>query len=60
MSDKMKETGKKVQAMGCLLSAVITIPIIGLVVGGPFGLIVGLLLGGMIVMGMVKQAKDKE
>ncbi len=59
MSKKVQDTGKKIQGVGCLLSAVITLPILGLVLLGPVGLVLGSVVGGLIVAGMVKQAKEK-
>ncbi len=43
-AEKMKKTGEKMQAMGCLLTLVLTIPIVLLLFFGPVGLGVGVLI----------------
>lgn len=55
----MEETGKKIQRMGCLLTGLITLPIIGSIAGGPAGLVIGLLIGGLIAWASIKGGKDK-
>ena len=43
---KMQDAGKNVQKVGCLMTGLITFPIIGVIVAGPVGLVIGLLIGG--------------
>ena len=57
---KMQDAGKNVQRMGCLLTALITLPIIGLIAFSIPGLIIGALIGGVIFWAVQKQAKEKE
>ena len=52
---KMQETGKKVQSVGCLMTGLITIPIIGVVAWGIPGLIIGLTIGGLIAFAAMKK-----
>lgn len=52
---KIEEAGKKMQNIGCLLTGIITIPIIGLIFLGVPGLIIGIVVGGLIAYGAKKQ-----
>ncbi len=38
MSDKLREAGEKMQAIGCLLTLLITVPVILTIFLGPLGL----------------------
>ncbi len=56
---KVEETGKKVQRLGCMLTGLITLPLFGVVLGGPFGLVIGLLVGGLIFWAVLKKGNQK-
>ncbi len=62
--EKFKETGKKIQSLGCTLTFLLTLPIVGLFTLGIGGLIIGLVLGIIIFIGMQqgekKAAKKRE
>ena len=53
--NRMEEAGKKMQNIGCLLTGIITIPIIGLVFLGVPRLIIGIVVGGLIAYGAKNQ-----
>ncbi len=48
ISKKLEEIGKNMQRIGCLLTGLVTIPIIGLIFFGIKGLIVGIVIGCLI------------
>jgi len=56
--DKFEKAGKKMQQMGCTMTLLITLPIVGFAALGIGGLIIGLVLGVIIFAGM--QSKDKK
>lgn len=58
--EKMKQTGKNMQRIGCMLTGLITIPIIGLIMAGPVGLVIGALIGGVIFWAVRKQMNEEE
>lgn len=54
---KMQETGKKMKGLGCLLTILITVPIILTLFLGPIGLVLG---GIIFVVGLVGAFKSKK
>lgn len=52
---RMEEVGRKMQNIGCLLTGIITIPLIGLVFFGVPGFLIGIIIGGLIAYGAKKQ-----
>lgn len=57
--EKMEQTGKSIQRTGCMLTGLITLPIIGIIVAGPVGLVGGIIIGGVIFWAVRKQAKQE-
>ena len=57
---KAEEIGKKIQNLGCLLTSIFTIPLIGALLFGIVGLIVGAIIGMVIIAGMIGNTKSKE
>lgn len=55
MEDKFKKAGNKMQAIGCLLTIVLTIPIILTFIFGPTGLVIGLVIGLIAFLVMKKK-----
>lgn len=49
LGSKLEQVGNSMQAIGRLLTSLITLPIVGLIVGGFWGLVVGLVVGLMLV-----------
>ena len=52
---KIEEAGKKTQQVGCLLTGLITIPILGVIFLGVPGLVGGVLIGGLIAYAAMKK-----
>ncbi len=56
---KMQETGSKIQKVGCALTLLITLPIVGFFAFGVPGAIVGVLIGLIVFAGIFGNGKDK-
>lgn len=59
-AENMKKTGKKMEKLGCLLTLVITIPIILTVIMGPWGTAIGVIIAILAVVGAVKGNKENK
>ena len=57
--ERMQGVGKSMQRMGCLLTGLITLPILGVIFAGPIGLVIGLAIGVLIFAGTIAQAKKE-
>ncbi len=53
--EMMPNIGKKMERLGCMLTGLITLPIIGVLVFGPVGLVVGLIIGVIIAAGAMSK-----
>ena len=51
VQDKLQRTGDAMSRIGCLLTCLITLPIVGVLVFGVWGLVVGLILGAILLAG---------
>ena len=56
----LDDAGKRIQTLGCGLTLVLTVPILGLIFFGLFGLVVGAGIALLFGVGMVKQAFEKK
>lgn len=52
-----KKTGEKMQTLGCLLTLVVTIPLLLTVFLGPVGLIIGAVIAILVVIGHLVNKK---
>lgn len=59
-SEQMQKIGKKVQRIGCLLTVLITIPILLTVFLGPLGLVIGIIVFIWGIVAAFKKPKIKE
>lgn len=59
-AEKMNETGKKVQKVGCLLTLIITIPLLLTVFFGIFGFIIGAIIFSLGLVSMFQTKKPPE
>ena len=50
--EKMREVGKKMQKMGCAMTFMITLPILGAAFIGLPGLLIGLVIAGIGMVGI--------
>jgi hypothetical protein len=55
----MKDTAKKMQNLGCLLTCLLTLPILGLLFWGVAGGIIGLIVGVVLAVGSIGAEKEK-
>jgi len=51
--NKLDKISAGMEKIGCLLTALITLPILGVIFFGPAGLIVGIIIGGVIAIGAI-------
>jgi len=57
---KLKQTGEKMQQIGCILTLLFTVPIILLIFLGVPGLIVGILIAIIGIIGILSKKKNAE
>lgn len=55
----LDDVGKKMQSLGCALTLLLTLPIIGLLFFGMLGLVVGLAIGALVAWGMFVAKPDE-
>lgn len=55
----LEQTGQRLQQVGCALTLLVTLPILGLAFFGVLGLIVGLAIGLLFGVGMLAGKSDK-
>ena len=58
--EEWKKAGKSVQNAGCVLTLVLTIPILGLVTLGIPGLLIGVVVGSFFLYGMYSKKAQKQ
>ncbi len=51
--EKMEGCGKKMEQLGCLLTGLVTLPILGVLFLGTPGLIIGIIAGVVIAAGAI-------
>ena len=56
----LEQAGKRMQTLGCGLTLLLTVPILGLAFFGMLGLIIGGLIGLLLGVGLVAQAFEKQ
>ncbi len=52
-AEKLEGCGKKMEQLGCLLTGLITLPVLGVLFLGIPGLIIGIIVGIMIAAGAI-------
>ena len=48
--ERIEQAGKKMQRAGCLMTALVTVPFVGLVVAGGVGLMIGLVVAAIVAV----------
>ena len=59
IEERTKDLGEKITSLGCLLTVVLTVPIILTVLLGPLGLFISAGVVGLFVIGKINQKKEK-
>ncbi len=52
VGEKVQAAGKKIQQVGCALTLLITLPVVGVLFAGPIGGIIGGAIGLLLFVGM--------
>ncbi|MFO8059481.1 MAG: hypothetical protein R6U70_02320 [Bacillota bacterium] len=56
--DRLQKTSRKMQQLGCLLTALITVPVLGTLFLGIPGLIMGIIIAGIVLIAQSKKKHD--
>ena len=51
--ERIEQAGKKMQKAGCLMTALFTIPILGLAIAGGVGLMIGLVVAAIVFVALM-------
>lgn len=55
MVDKLRETGEKMQAIGCLMTIVFSVPLLLIILFGMPGFVVGVIISLVVLWSAIKK-----